>query len=257
MLTDRNSITRRWKIAIMVSLQIPVLEYYGLSSFELAFRNTRVLVDPWVVEPNWTEITVSDFTDIDAIYVTHGAYDHLGDTISIAKASGATVYTEPAVADHLANDILPEEQVDRVIWGNTFEVGGMGVRVLETRHLSYFESDGQHVSGLPLGFHFEFPETSLYYVGDTALFGDLELFVNVNEPETVLLPVGSAPGDRAPLPPRDAALVASWFDDVTVVPVHYVPGSDEVDQFRSELTSRIDTNRPSIVELSVGDEYEL
>jgi L-ascorbate metabolism protein UlaG (beta-lactamase superfamily) len=227
-----------------------------LSSFELTYGDTRLLVDPWIIEPEWTDASTADFEDVNAVFVTHGAYDHLGDTSSIANSSGATVYTEPAVADHLVNEGVPDAQVERVIWGNVFEVLGVEVRVLETRHLSYFESDGQRLSGLPLGFHFEFPETSLYYVGDTSLFSDLGLFVEVNQPDVVLLPVGSAPGDLAPLPARDAAITARWFDVSAVIPVHYVPGSDEVDEFRAQLTERAGSDVPNIVELSVGERYE-
>jgi L-ascorbate metabolism protein UlaG (beta-lactamase superfamily) len=237
----------------------PSLEYFGLSSFALTADGTRLLVDPWVSDPDWTDATVSDLEDVDVIFVTHGAYDHLGDTARIADASGATVYTEPAVADHLVVEGLPESQVDRVIWGNAVSVAGaqVRVRVVETRHLSYFESDGRRVSGMPLGFHFEFADASLYYVGDTSLFSDLELFVEVNAPDVVLLPVGSAPGDRAPLPPRDAAIAASWLSVDTVIPVHYVPGSDEVDQFRRELDRRRTSDGPEVVELSADERYEL
>ena len=233
------------------------VEYYGLSSFALEYGSTRLLVDPWVLEPEWSDVEVGVFEDVDYVFVTHGAYDHLADALPVAEAAGATVYTEPAVADHLVDAGLPAERVERVIWGNAFELGDVGVRVLETRHLSYFESDGQRLSGMPLGFHFEFPDASLYYVGDTSLFSDLELFVRQNDPDVVMLPVGSAPGDLAPLPPRDAALVASWLDVESVIPVHYVPGSDEVDAFRAELDVRAGDAAPDVVELAVGDRFEL
>ncbi|SIR64399.1 L-ascorbate metabolism protein UlaG, beta-lactamase superfamily [Haladaptatus litoreus] len=241
----------------MSSAEPASLTYYGLSSFEVTDENVRILVDPWVLEPEWSDETVSNFEDVDAIFVTHGAYDHLGDTVEIADASGAMVYTEPAVADHLVTEGLPEANVERVIWGNAFELFGVEVRVLETRHLSYFESDGQRLSGMPLGFQFDFPDASLYYVGDTSLFSDLELFVELNEPDTVMLPVGSAPGDLAPLPPRDAAVVAGRLDTETVIPVHYVPGSDEVEKFTVELADRAGENAPTIAELSPGERYEL
>ncbi|WP_255767617.1 MBL fold metallo-hydrolase [Haladaptatus halobius] len=217
----------------------------------------RILVDPWVIEPEWIDVTVSEFEDVDAIFVTHGAYDHLGDTVQIAEAAGATVFTEPAVADHLVTKGVPETSVKRVIWGNTFEVFGVEIRVLETRHISYFESDSHRLSGMPLGFQFEFSDVSLYYVGDTSLFSDLELFVKLNNPDVVMLPVGSAPGDFAPLPPRDAAIVAGWLDVKTVIPVHYVPGSDEVDEFTAELANRAGEDAPAVVELSTGEQFKL
>lgn len=234
-----------------------VIEYYGLSSFAIEYGQTRLLVDPWLFDPEWSDLELAEFEDVDHIFVTHGAYDHLADASPIASTSGATVYTEPAVADHLVDEGLPSDQVERRIWGNAFEIDNIGVRVLETRHLSYFESSGQRVSGIPLGFHFEFPDASLYYVGDTSLFSDLELFVRRNDPDVVILPVGSAPGDLAPLPPRDAAIAASWFDVDSVIPVHYVPGSDEVEIFQRELDAQTNGDSPAVDMLEVGDRYEL
>jgi L-ascorbate metabolism protein UlaG (beta-lactamase superfamily) len=233
------------------------LEYYGFSSFSIDHEETRMLVDPWLTEPEWIVADPADFADVEYIFVTHGAYDHLGDTFAIAESSGAQVFTEPAVADHLIDEGLPSDQVERVIWGNAFEVDGIGVRVLETRHLSYFDSTSQRLSGMPVGFHFEFLDSSLYYVGDTSLFSDLKLFTKQNDPDVVLLPVGGAPGDLAPLPPRDAATAASWFDVDHIIPVHYVPGSDEVAEFKTELASFADDERHTVTELSVNERFEL
>jgi L-ascorbate metabolism protein UlaG (beta-lactamase superfamily) len=237
-----------------------IVEYYGLSSFAVEHGTERYLVDPWVSDPDWIDLEPDAFDDVDTIFVTHGAPDHLGDTYAIAERSGADVVTEPAVATHLVDRGLPEDRVRRVIWGNRYTDGGLTVQALETRHLSYFESGDRYLSGMPLGFYFGFGDADrgLYYVGDTSLFSDLELFVTQTAPDTVLLPVGSAPGDLAPLPPRDAARAASWLETETVVPVHYVPGSGEVDEFRAELTDLVsDDERPEIRELDVGDRFEV
>ncbi|WP_158237458.1 MBL fold metallo-hydrolase [Halegenticoccus soli] len=233
------------------------LEYYGLSSFCIEHGETRILVDPWIEAPDWSNRAVEEFADVDYVFVTHGAYDHLGDARAVAALSGAPVITEPAVADHLVAEGLSNEQVRKVIWGNALDEGEFGVRVLETRHLSYFETAAGHRSGLPLGFHFEFDGASLYYVGDTSIFRDLELFVELNEPDVVLLPVGSAPGDLAPMPPRDAAVAASWFDVETIVPVHYVPGSDELDEFERRLRAASPEAGDAVVALDVDDRFEL
>lgn len=82
------------------------------------------------------------------MFVTHGAYDHLGDTVRIAETSSATVYTELTVANHLVSEGVTKAQVEWVIWGNAFEANGVGVRVLEICHLLYSESDGQQLSGM-------------------------------------------------------------------------------------------------------------
>jgi len=78
----------------------PQLRYFGLSSFELVVGDTCVLVDPWIEDPELSSWTVAEFNTVDYVLVTHGARDYLGDTLPIARRTGATVVTEPAVADH-------------------------------------------------------------------------------------------------------------------------------------------------------------
>ena len=236
----------------------PVLEYHGFSSFGIRFEDTHVLVDPWIDEPPWTTASVADFDDVDLLFVTHGAYDHLGDAAAIGETSGAEIITEPAVADHLIATGVAESQVTRAIWGNHLHRDGVSVRCLETRHLSYFESQGRLTTGLPLGFHFDFGSSSLYYLGDTSIFSDLELFGRLYEPDRAVVPVGSAPGSNAPLPPREAAIASTWFGVEEVIPVHYVPGSEEVTEFEQHLTKeRGENETPAVARLDVGDRLPL
>ena len=238
-------------------MSTPTLDYYGLSSFSIQWNGLRLLVDPWFTDPSWDTPSLDQFDDVDYILVTHGAYDHLGDTFPIAKRSGAHVVTEPAVADHLLDQGLPDEQVTRVIWGNPFTLGDIACRALETRHLSYFESSTQQLSGMPLGFHFDFDGLGVYYLGDTSIFSDLELFADLYGPDVALVPIGAAPGARAPLPPREAAVVTDWLDVDTVVPVHYVPGSAEVAAFRKHLADRRSGERPELSVLAPFDRISL
>ncbi|QLG49823.1 MBL fold metallo-hydrolase [Natrinema halophilum] len=233
------------------------LTYYGLSSFEVCVDGTRLLFDPWITDPPWQTPDIDAFDDVEYIFVTHGASDHLGDTFEIASRSGATVITEPAVVEHLVGLGLTEDAVERVIWGNRFELEGYEVRAMETRHLSYFESSVGNRSGMAIGFYLDFGPTSLYYVGDTSLFSDLELFVDQYEPDLVLLPVGSAPGAHPPLPPDDAAVAANWFDGVDILPVHYIPGSDELDVFRDEYARLSGTKPRNLLKLSAGETQTL
>lgn len=236
----------------------PLLRYLGLSSFEVQTDERNLVVDPWIEDLEWSSWNVADFDDADYVLVTHGARDHLGDALPIARESGATLVTEPAVAEHAKKEGLCEEQITTVIWGNRLSLdSAIEVRAVECRHVSYFRSGEEILSGMPLGFHIELGQTSLYYVGDTSLFTDLELFVSHHDPDIVLLPVGSAPGDLAPMPPEDAAVVTSWLEVDTILPVHYVPGSDEPHKYRTALDRKTDGDIPHVLDLDVGEELTL
>lgn len=233
----------------------PTIEYYGLSSYSIKRNDLHLLVDPWFTGSAWDTPSPESFDDVDYILVTHGAYDHLGDTVPIANGCGAHVITEPAVADHLLDQGIPAEQVTRVIWGNQFDVGDVTCRALETRHLSYFESGNQQLSGTPLGFYFEFETVGIYYLGDTSIFSDLKLFGELYAPQIALVPIGAAPGARAPLPPQEAATVTEWLGVDTVVPVHYVPGSTEIDEFTESIMEIKPEERPEIAALEPTDRF--
>lgn len=223
------------------------INYHGLSTFTIETRTSSILVDPWL-EPEWIDGEPADFDDVDYIFVTHGAHDHLGSTFEIAERSEALVVTEPAVADHLISEGLPEDQVQSMVWGNRFELDAGTVRALETSHISYFESGDEHVTGTALGFCFELEAATVYYLGDTALFSDLRLFGEQYDPDIALVPVGAAPGALAPLPADEAALAVDWLDVDTAVPVHYVPGDGTVPEFEDELQDKA----PDVASLSLS-----
>lgn len=235
-----------------------MFEYHGFSSFSLFENDSHLVVDPWITEPAWTQQSIEYFDTVDYVFVTHGAFDHLGDSYRIAERSGAEVFTEPAVADHLIANGLPEEQVTRMIWGNELSRDSFSVRALETRHLSYFESDEQRLSGLPLGFLFDFASTTLYNVGDTSIFRNVETFADLYEPTWATIPIGGAPGHLSPLPPKEAALLAKWLAVDDVIPIHYPPGSDDVEAFENAIGSRFaDETPPDVHSLTVGARLSL
>ena len=58
---------------------------------------------------------------------------------------------------------------------------------------------------------------SVYFAGDTALFGDMRLIRERHAPDVAFLPIG----DRFTMGPEDAAIAAEWLGAKVVVPIHY------------------------------------
>jgi len=68
------------------------------------------------------------------------------------------------------------------------------------------------------GFVVRAPESpTIYYAGDTALFGDMKLIGELYRPDIAFLPIG----DRYTMGPDTAALAARWLGVRQVVPMHW------------------------------------
>jgi L-ascorbate metabolism protein UlaG (beta-lactamase superfamily) len=58
---------------------------------------------------------------------------------------------------------------------------------------------------------------TLYFAGDTALFGDMKIIRDLYAPEIAFLPIG----DHYTMGPDTAAIAAEWLGVKQVVPMHW------------------------------------
>ncbi|MBX6341668.1 MAG: MBL fold metallo-hydrolase, partial [Thermomicrobiaceae bacterium] len=66
------------------------IRYLGHAAFALEAEGRQVLVDPFLTGNPLAAAKPDDFNPV-AILLTHAHNDHVGDTLDIAKRSGATV----------------------------------------------------------------------------------------------------------------------------------------------------------------------
>ena len=82
------------------------LTFLGHAAFQIADENYRIVIDPFLTD-NPAATTKPDSLDVDAVLVTHGHADHLGDAISIATRCGAPIIgVNDKVPLYLAGDKL-------------------------------------------------------------------------------------------------------------------------------------------------------
>lgn len=241
------------------------LTYLGNACFEIASDEARIIVDPYLSENDETAYDVDtylqDGREIDAICVTHLAYDHFGDCPELARTLSVPVITEPAAGYVLQQEGIPEEQVYTIVWGMTATVADLTIRALEAHHISTRTIGHEHVTGLPLSFLVSDDDHTVYHLGDTSIFSDLELFGRLYDPDVALIGVGQArqtpagPVQKhiAELSTDEAVLVAEWLDSETVIPMHYLPAERDafVDAMRSMSAA------PAVAPLDPGEEYSL
>src|SRR5918997_5503519 len=79
------------------------IRFLGQSGFELTAGGTTVLTDPFLTGNPKAAVT-ADEVSADVILLTHGHADHLGDTVDIAKRTGATVVAVPELANEIGGN---------------------------------------------------------------------------------------------------------------------------------------------------------
>ena len=179
---------------------------------------TTILVDPWLQgNPACPEDEQSQ-DRVDAIYLTHGHFDHFGNTIDIAKATGARVFAIHEIAVYLEGQGL-ENVVGSNKGGMVEGPGGVRSFLTDAVHSSGISGDAGIVPGGEAGgWILDVPDgPTLYHAGDTTVFGDMSLIKDIFHPDIALLPIGGHYTMGAGM----AAMAAKMLGVESVVPIHF------------------------------------
>src|ERR671932_1423468 len=145
------------------------IRFLGQSCFELKAGGATVLTDPFLTG-NPKAAASADEVSADVILLTHGHADHLGDTVDIAKRTGATVV---AIVE-LANEIS-ENGVENVLdpnYGGTVTFDWGWIKLVAAWHTAVTPSGTPHA---PAGLLIHIGDRTIYHLGDTSLFSEMKL----------------------------------------------------------------------------------
>jgi L-ascorbate metabolism protein UlaG (beta-lactamase superfamily) len=188
------------------------LRWLGHAALWIETDGHCLLIDPFLTGNPTAPVKAGDLRP-DFILVSHGHSDHLGDTVAIAKATGAMV-----VANYEMSEWLRKQGVTRVHGqqhggAHAFPFGR--VKLTLAFHGSALP-DGSY-GGNPCGFLFYFRDgTKIYNAADTGLFGDMRL-IGEEGIDLALLPIG----DNYTMGPEDALRAVKMIGPKKVMPIHY------------------------------------
>ena len=189
------------------------LIWYGHACFEIR-ASLNVLIDPFFRGNPKTNVLPED-VEPHVILVTHGHYDHLGDTIEIAQRTGCKVIAVHELAHYLRSQNVMAEGMNI---GGRMKVNDISVIMTDANHSSSVSHAGLSLyAGRAAGFILQVNGCSIYHAGDTGLFSDMQLIGDVYRPDVALLPIGG----RYTMDPEDAARAVALIRPKIVIPMHY------------------------------------
>ncbi len=221
------------------------VRWLGHSAFQITGNDT-ILVDPFI-EGNIVNVEPNEIK-CDIIAVTHGHYDHFGDTPAIARANDATVACVAEIAHYLGD--LPGKQIKTEAMNIGGSVKIKATRITMTHALHSSSIDGKY-AGVAAGFVIDSGKR-VYHAGDTGLFSEMKLIGELYKPEVAMLPIG----DRYTMNMSDAALATSWLKPDVVIPMHYGTWP-QIEQRTSEFVELVGSlSDAEVVVLEPGETYE-
>ncbi|HYI37809.1 MAG TPA: metal-dependent hydrolase [Thermoleophilaceae bacterium] len=219
------------------------IRFLGQSCFEFTAGDTRLLVDPFLTG-NPKAAASADEVDPTHILLTHGHADHLGDTVEIAKRTGATVIAIVELANEIGSAGV-ENVVDPNL-GGTVEFEGGWVRLVPAWHTAVTSDGTPHT---PAGLVINLDGKTVYHLGDTCLFSDLALPGKRDKLDLAIVPIGG----HYTMDRHDAVQAVSLVGAPAVIPCHYdtfPPIEADAEAFKADVE---DQTKATVTVLEPGD----
>jgi L-ascorbate metabolism protein UlaG (beta-lactamase superfamily) len=192
------------------------ITWLGHASFRLdSPGGKRVYVDPWLANPKCPE-SEKEPERIDVIAITHGHSDHVGETVELSQRFSPEIVALVELKGWLGSQGAKVGEMPGPNKGGT--VAAAGIRFTLTNAFHSSSSDDGAYLGEPAGIVVRLEDdTSIYFAGDTCVFGDMQLIGRIYAPDVAVLPIGG----HFTMDPREAAVAAELLGVGRCIPCHY------------------------------------
>jgi L-ascorbate metabolism protein UlaG (beta-lactamase superfamily) len=192
------------------------ITWLGHASFRLdSPGGKRVYVDPWLGNPKCPE-SEKEPERIDVIAITHGHSDHVGETVELSQRFSPEIVALVELKGWLGSQGAKVGEMPGPNKGGTVEAAGIRFTLTNAFHSSS-SNDGAYL-GEPAGIVVRLEDdSSIYFAGDTCVFGDMQLIGRIYAPDVAVLPIGG----HFTMDPREAGIALELLGVRRCIPCHY------------------------------------
>lgn len=207
------------------------IQYIAHSAFYVRSADKSFLIDPFISQNPMANFSWED-KPVDAIFVTHGHADHLGDAISISKSKNVPIVAVFELANYCESK---GAKAIPVSIGGKISIAGIQARFLNAIHSS--STFDETYAGSASSILFELDGKRIYHAGDTALNYDMKIVGEFYKPDVAMLPVGG----HFTMGIEEASVAAKWTEAKLTVPMHYntfPPIKIDINDFEKVMQSK-------------------
>ncbi len=224
------------------------LTYLGHSCFTLEDEKHKIVFDPFLSGNPLAQISPEEIK-VEAILLSHGHGDHLGDAINIARKNNALIVAPFELAmfcQKKGANVHPMH----IGGSHVFDFGK--VKLTIAHHGSAFIDEDITYTGNPCGFVVNFAGKNVYHSGDTGLFMDMKLIGEMNKLDLALIPIG----DNFTMGVEDAVKAVEFLNPGVVIPMHF-DTFDVIKQNPQVFAERLKGSKTRVQILKIGESYNL
>lgn len=224
------------------------ITYYGHSCFSIEVNGKRLLFDPYITPNKLASHIDVNAIQADYILISHGHDDHIADTLSIAKRTGATIISNHEIVDWAKKQGIEKTHAMNIGGAWIFDFGK--VKCVTAVHSSSFP-DGSY-AGCAMGFLLETTKGNLYYSGDTALTYDMKLIGNYKQLNIAMLSIGN----NFTMSLDNAIIASDFIKCDKIIGMHY-DTSEFIVIDRQEAINKFSSAGKELLLMEIGSSIEL
>lgn len=188
------------------------VKWFGHGTYGVEIGAHRIIIDPFFAPDNPVAPVTVDEVEADFILQTHGHGDHIGDTVALAKRTGALVISNFEICNWISKQGHERTHGMNIGGGYQFDFGRAEMTL--ALHSSGLP-DGAY-GGNPGGFLITAENKKLYFAGDTAVFSDMKMIGDAGL-DLAVLPIG----DNFTMNAQSSLTAINFLRPKVVIPGHY------------------------------------